>query len=67
MFAKINKEFCKCKRIMDFFKVITKFPNFLRCFFFLKIMEILMFATILEISASILVGEVKTTMSFYSF
>lgn len=52
---------------MDFFKVITKFPNFLRCFFFLKIMEILMFATILEISASILVGEVKTTMSFYSF
>lgn len=28
MFAKIDKEFCKCKRIIDFFKDITKFSNF---------------------------------------
>lgn len=49
MFAKIDKEFCKCKRIIDFFKDITKFSNFFMMFFFLKIMGILMFATILEI------------------
>jgi len=49
MFAKIDKEFCKCKRIIDFFKDITKFSNFSMMFFFLKIMGILMFSTILEI------------------